>query len=210
MDKTELQQVLSGLDPLDAPDAELEQYRTPPRIAADVLHRMDLAGDCDGDVVDLGCGNGVFTIGAALQGADAVGIDVDAAAVATARRNVEAVHPAIQRSGGTASVRESDVRDIAMTADAVVMNPPFGLQVRDMNRVFLDAAFDIAPVAYAILHQSRENTAATRQFLERFADDHGFESDVLTAYDLPIPRRFAFHEDEKKHIKVDLYRFRQV
>ncbi len=193
MDKTALQQALSQLEPLDEPSAELEQYATPPRIAADVLHRMALAGDCSGTVVDLGCGNGILTLGAALQGAKAVGIDVDADAVATARRNREQVLSGREKEI-TARFAVEDVRDVAMDADTVVMNPPFGLQQEDMNRVFLDAAFGIAPVVYAILHRSEQKTAETRQFLERCAADAGFDTAVLTTYDFPLPRRYSFHE----------------
>lgn len=209
MDKTKLQQALSGLKPLEEPDRELEQYRTPPAIAADVLHRMRLNREVQGNVVDLGCGNGVFAIGAALLGADASGIDVDGDAVHIARDNLAKVQEDADIEGSAAFV-EADARDLEMEADAVVTNPPFGLQKKDMNRAFLGAAFDTAPVVYALMHRSRDNAEETRAFLERFAADNGFETAVLTTYDFPLPRRFDHHEKEKKYIKVDLYRFEQV
>src|SRR4030042_577278 len=50
--------------------ARLEQYATPAHIAADMLWEAFTAGDIEGrSVVDLGCGNGVFSIGAKLLGA---------------------------------------------------------------------------------------------------------------------------------------------
>lgn len=208
MDKTALQQVLSHLEPLDEPDAELEQYQTPPRIAADVLHRMDLADALSGTVIDLGCGNGIFAIGAALLGADAVGIDVDAAAVETARENADRIRE--QFGDGTVRFVAGDVRESDMSGDVVVTNPPFGIQREDMNTVILEAAFGAAPVTYALLHQSRDSGEQTRRFLEAFAAERGFDAAVLTDYDFPLPRTFSFHETEKKHIKVDLYRFEQV
>ncbi|MDY6769658.1 MAG: METTL5 family protein [Candidatus Nanohaloarchaea archaeon] len=206
MDKTRLQQLLSRLDPVDDPDAELEQYATPPDIAADVLHRMRLDGALDGQVVDLGCGNGIFTIGAALLGADAVGIDVDGDAVATARANLERVSDAVTDAGGGAEFAVDDVRDAGIDADAAVTNPPFGLQRSDANLAVLEAAFDAAPVVYALLHRAEE-PGETRAFLERFAAEHGFDAAVVAGYDFPLPRRFAHHAQEKKYIKVDLYRF---
>ncbi len=206
MDKTALQQVLSRLDPVDDPVPELEQYATPPDIAADVLHRMQLNDDLSGTVLDLGCGNGIFTVGAAVMGADAIGVDVDDGAVATARENAETVGEV----DGSVEFETGDVRDLERAADVVVTNPPFGLQRENANLVFLEAAFETADVVYALLHQSREEPGKTRRFLDRFAADHGFSADVVTAYDFPLPRRFSHHGAEKKYIKVDLYRFEQV
>jgi putative methylase len=209
MDKTELQQALSGLKPLEEQQQELEQYQTPPDIAADVLHRMLMNGELEGRVLDLGCGNGVFAVGAALLGADAVGVDVDGRAIETARENLENVQ---EQFGVEVSAEfvERDARDLDMEADAAVTNPPFGLQRRDMNRAFLGSAFGDAPVVYALLHRSRDKPGETREFIEGFASDNGFETDILTTYDFPLPRQFDHHEREKKYIKVDLYRFEQV
>lgn len=205
MKKTELQMVLSRLDDLPDPDPELEQYLTPPDIAADVLNRMQLDGACDGTVLDLGTGNGVLAIGAALLGAEAVGVDRDADALETARANVDIA----REEAGTeldATFIERDVRELEREADAVVMNPPFGIRRADANLDFLEAAFDAAPVIYALLHRAKE-PGRTRQYLKEFASEHGYETAVLATYRFTIPRRFAFHESERADIGVDLYRF---
>ncbi|MCJ7478804.1 MAG: METTL5 family protein [Candidatus Nanohaloarchaeota archaeon QJJ-7] len=209
MDKTRLQMLLSRLKPLEDPDAELEQYRTSPDIAADVLNRMELEGALEGRAVDLGCGNGVFAIGAGLLGGEALGIDSDMEAVETARENLERVE---EETGENLDVefKEKDVKDLEMDAESAVTNPPFGVQKRDMNRVFLRAAFETAPLVYAILHRSEINPRETQEFLQNFASDNGFEADVVATYDFPLPRTQEFHEKEKKYIKVDLYRFLQV
>lgn len=209
MDKTELQKVLSRLQPVEERDRELEQYQTPPDIAADVLHRMRLNRELDGKVVDLGCGNGVFAIGAALLGAEATGFDLDEAAVEMARENAERIREDLG-SELQAEFVQADVRDVEMEADSVVTNPPFGLQRRDMNRAFLQTGFETAEVVYALLHRSQEKEEETRDFLQSFASDHGFDTEVLTTYDFPLPRDFDPHDREKKYIKVDLYRFEQV
>ncbi len=202
MDKSELQQVLSRLGEVPDPDPGLEQYPTPPHIAADVLNRMKLNGDL-GRVVDLGCGNGILGIGAALLGAEAKGFDVDPAAVEVARENAE-------RVGVEPGFEEAGVRDVDEDADAVVMNPPFGLQREDANLEFLNAALDTAPVVYALLHRPEEDPGETRRFLESYARESGFGDRVLETYDFPLPRRFEFHGKRKKYIKVDLHRFEQV
>lgn len=205
MDKTELQQQLSTLEPLEEPDPEKEQYATPPHIAADIIHRMGLNDDLGGKVADLGCGHGILTIGAALAGAEAVGVDIDPAAVETSRKNA-----------GKAEVQDrtgfiqDDVRDVELEADAVVMNPPFGIQQEDRNLVFLQESFNIAPGIYALLHQSSERKEKTRAFIGGLAEDCGYRTDIVTSYRFPLPRAFSFHSTEKRHINVDLYRFSQV
>ncbi|MFA7342169.1 MAG: 50S ribosomal protein L11 methyltransferase, partial [Candidatus Methanomethylophilaceae archaeon] len=73
MKKRELEMRLQRLLPMPAPDPALEQYATPASIAADVLFQAYGNGDiADRKVVDLGCGNGIFAIGAWLLGAEKV------------------------------------------------------------------------------------------------------------------------------------------
>ena len=91
----DLQRALSGLASFDAPDAALEQYATPPDLAADVAlamadeERDDVSGRL---ILDLGCGPGVLGLACALLGAAAVvGVDVDASALALAARNAAAL-----------------------------------------------------------------------------------------------------------------------
>ncbi|MDY6774328.1 MAG: hypothetical protein SVS85_03950 [Candidatus Nanohaloarchaea archaeon] len=147
-------------------------------------------------------------LGAGLLGAEAVGIDSDSEAVEKARENLASVEEEVGDLDVEFEVE--DVKDLEMEADTSVTNPPFGIQRRDANRLFLRTAFGTAPVVYALLHRSESNTRETQRFLERFAADNGFESKVLATYDFPLPRTQEFHSEEKKYIKVDLYRFVQV
>ncbi len=202
MDKSGLQVRLSRLDNLEERSAELEQYPTPPDIAADVLNRMKLNDDL-GRVVDLGCGNGVLAIGAGLLDAEVTGFDVDSGAVEVARENAREL-------GVDAEFHEADVNEVDVESDVVVMNPPFGIQKRDANLDFLETAFRTAPVVYALLHSSEEKREETREFIDDFARDHEFQDRVLATYDFPLPRSFEFHGKRKKYIKVDLHRFEQV
>ena len=74
----------------ERPRVELEQYPTPPSIAAHMLLAADAEGDVeDALVVDLGCGGGVLAIAAALMGASHVtAVDIDPAALKVAAQNV--------------------------------------------------------------------------------------------------------------------------
>ena len=73
------------------PKVELEQYPTPPEIAAHMLLAAHAEGDLEGRLVaDLGCGGAVLGIGAALLGAEHVlAVDVDEAALEVAAQNIE-------------------------------------------------------------------------------------------------------------------------
>ncbi|ERG88840.1 MAG: methyltransferase small domain protein, partial [halophilic archaeon J07HX5] len=69
--KSGLTQRLGVVAGFSNPRAALEQYRTPPRLAAEIVHLADLQDDIAGrTVLDLGCGTGMLALGAALRGPD--------------------------------------------------------------------------------------------------------------------------------------------
>jgi putative methylase len=122
MKKKALEIKLQELEPY-ASSAGLEQYGTPTGIAADILHLAFSHGDIeDRKVVDLGCGNGIFAIGAKLLGAEEViGVEIDANAMKVAERNMSKMDVHVE-------LVESDVEDFNVNCDTVVQNPPFGAQ----------------------------------------------------------------------------------
>jgi len=195
MRKNELERALQSIPPHRAPKPSLEQYCTPAPIAADVLYTALTFGDIEGRrVVDLGCGTGVFAIGAALLGAAAVtGVDIDPQAVEDARA-------AAARLGADVELRASEVRELEMDADTVVMNPPFGAQRRAADRPFLEAAVRIAPVVYSL------HNASTVPFLEKMVASMGRRITFQKSYKFAIPHMFAFHDKRKKDISVALLR----
>lgn len=200
--KRALAQQLGVVAGFDDPRAPLEQYRTPPDIAAHLIHTADLHGDIDGrTVVDLGCGTGMLALAAALRGPTrVVGVDIDAAPLATAQQN--------QRRVGSASsvgwVR-ADATRIPLCSDApttVVMNPPFGAQDGNehADRAFLETAAEIASVSYSI------HNAGSRSFVESFAADNGGEVTHAFAVELDVPKQFEFHDSETAIIDAEAFR----
>jgi putative methylase len=183
------------------PSAPLEQYHTPPGIAAHIVHLADLQEDLAGrTVVDLGCGTGMLALGAALRGPErVVGVDLDPAPLATARDNERRVGALTDVEWIRADATEAPL----CLADAtVLMNPPFGAQSGNehADRAFLETAGAIASVSYSV------HNAGSREFVESFVTDaggevtHGFEA----TFDLP--RQFEFHDSESRELAVEVFR----
>jgi putative methylase len=177
--------------------AGLEQYGTPTDIAADMLHLAFSHGDIgDRKVVDLGCGNGIFAIGAKLLGAkEVIGVEVDPGAMRAAERNMS-------KMGVEVNLVESDVEDFSTPCDTVVQNPPFGAQKghKHADMVFVKKAFEIAPVVYS-LHLSK-----TQDFVLRNIELCGAKVVLTKSYKLHMPHTYPFHKRERKDFEVTMVR----
>jgi Predicted RNA methylase len=191
--RKEVEMALQSLRGFEDPTARLEQYETPATLASDLLHLAWNHGDLEGRVLDLGCGTGVLGVGAALYGAGVVGVDADADALRTAQSNAAAAGVS-EKTGWL----RGDVSSLPVTgADTVVMNPPFGAQKSGADRPFLRAAERVSETAYTVHNQG------SLGFVEAFVNGEvtdGFETQVT------LPRRFEFHDEDKKEITVEGYR----
>jgi len=194
MKKKELEILLETVEDILEPDADREQYSTPATVASELLHFAFMNRDIEDRVVyDLGCGNGILGIGAKLLGAkEVVGIDSD-------RKVIEVANANSKRLGVEIEFRRCDVREVKGKGDTVVMNPPFGAQRKNIHadRLFLEKAFEIAPVVYSI------HNAGSESFLRSFIP-HATILRFPVAF--PMKRRFWFHKKEEKFIGVDIYR----
>jgi len=198
MRKKHLAMLLSRLEGFPEPKPELEQYRTPGDVAAELLWLAASAGDIAGKVVaDLGAGTGVLAIGAKLLGAEKVyAVEADEKALQVARKNAE-------RAGVEVEFVNADVSEFDERVDTVVMNPPFGSQRKHADRPFLLKAFEVADVVYSI-HLAKPEV---RGFIERFSADNGFTAIRLRTVPFEIPAQFHFHRKRLERILADLYRF---
>ena len=186
----------------EAPSAALEQYPTPPDLAAHVVHLADLHGDIDGrTVLDLGTGTGMLALAAALRGpARVFGVELDRGALTTATENQ-------RRVAASAPVHwlQSDATRLPLDVPdpvTVVMNPPFGAQdgTRNADRGFLAAASRVATISYSV------HNAGSREFVEAFAADNGGEVTHAFAADFAIEAQFDHHTDATRDIDAEVYR----
>ncbi|RDE13080.1 MAG: methyltransferase [Candidatus Thorarchaeota archaeon] len=198
----DLEMALQSMERLDEREVSLESYPTPASIAASVLFAAEMEhGDIIGKtVLDLGCGDGIFAIGAALLGArHVVGIDIQTKGLKVSQRN-----SVLLGTEGTTDWVLGDVTSVEVTEpiDTVVSNPPFGVKKRGADLKFLGKAVSIAAVTYS-MHLAIEKN---REFLKGAIEELNGEVTQIETFQFPIPRIYDFHKKEMHLVAVDLYR----
>lgn len=200
--KRELEGQLAVVAGFENPRAALEQYPTPPELAAHVIHLADLQGDIEHrTVVDLGAGTGMFSLGAALRGPRrVVALELDGQPLQTAVENR-------RRVGTTTPIHwlQADATRPPLCLDGrvtVVMNPPFGAQngQAGADRAFLKTAADIAGVSYSV------HNTGSREFIEAFAADNEGEVTHAFAADFEVHNQFDHHSEGRREIETEVYR----
>ncbi|XP_055932332.1 rRNA N6-adenosine-methyltransferase METTL5-like [Argiope bruennichi] len=200
-----LQQILDTLDVFEKPNVALEQYPTPPHIAAHMLHIMsENTGEVeDRMVADLGCGCGTLTIAAAICGASmCVGFDIDPNALEIAQRNKEDMELK------NIDFILCDVQDLSVskwqkTFDTVILNPPFGTKHnKGIDIMFLQTALRLARHTVYSLHKS-----TTIEYIGRKAKQWNVKMEPLYEMVFNISKSRTTHKKESQDIPVHLIRF---
>ncbi len=215
--KLDLERFLTKIAPQPSPQARLEQYTITEPVASTMLY---LAAYANSDVVgksvlDLGCGTGRLSLGAAYLGAQTVvGVDIDKRAIETANENARklCLRERVQWVIG-------DIQSVAGHFDTVLQNPPFGVQTREADRAFLVKALESGSSVYSLHNHPETDDRLIKQlkasggflqvqpspFLERFVAKHDGAVKVVYAMLMTIPRLFDFHTKLKHDFVVDLY-----
>ena len=200
--KKHLEMILQNIPSNKSPKAHLEQYITPATIASDILWNAYSLGDIeDKKVIDLGCGTGIFSIGAALMGACKVdGVDVDPDTIEIAKN--QAIKYGLEDK--VQFVLE-EIENFYGTGDTVIQNPPFGAQKagrKNADRFFIEKAIESAPVVYSL------HIKETEEFIEKyFASLGGYVTNKFY-YRFNIPKIYDFHKKDKININVVLFRIK--
>lgn len=201
MSRGRLARELGVVAGFENPSVSLEQYYTPPDLAAHIVHLADLEDDVAGKtVVDLGCGTGMLALGAALRGPErVVGLELDSGPLATATENEGrvAVRAPIEWVRGDATNAP-----LCLDGATVLSNPPFGAQAGNENadRMFLETTAQIAEVSYTV------HNAGSREFVESYVADAGGAVTHAFAADLELPRQFDHHDADSRTIDAEVYR----
>ena len=198
--KKELAVLLSKMESFKGPKVIVEQYATDPEIAAEVIWQACMNGDIGKVSVDLGCGTGILGIGLLVLGAKRVYfVDFDKGALEIAKNNLEKVKSEYEVEGEAIFVCK-DARDFNENVDLVLQNPPFGVKIKHMDRVFLGKAFEIGEIVYSF-HKSEG-----KRFVERFSQDNGFKITNVMDFKFPLKATMGYHTRRIRRIGVSCFR----
>ncbi|HYA61061.1 MAG TPA: METTL5 family protein [Candidatus Acidoferrum sp.] len=196
MRQRKLEMLLEKVRRFERPFLKLEQYVTPPRLAAKLLYLAYMKGDIEGKkVVDLGCGTGILAIGSALLEGVTTGVDVDNQALDVARINAREFDVDI-------TWVNSSVEEFQGDFDTIIMNPPFGAQRKGQDRPFLKRAFLLGSTVYMI------QNAVSESFVRTFSAPNLITD--LVRLKFPIAHTFKFHKKEITYIDVILFRMERA
>jgi predicted RNA methylase len=171
----QLESYLQDLDDFQSPKVELEQYATPPHIAALLLNAIDQTyDDVEGKVIcDLGCGTGRLSAGSIICGSKMTyGFDVDQSALDDALQNFNGTFnededdeiSSVYRSCPNINLVRADIASEDYDPfwkqwhnffDTVIMNPPFGTKHNaGLDIKFLERAIGLSKGAVYSLHKT--------------------------------------------------------
>jgi len=208
LNKKQLEIILSQLKGPEFPKPSLEQYTITGNLASEILNLAYLHGDIKDKVVfDFGCGSGRLAIGAAMLDTKvAVGIDVDKSVIKVAKENLK-MHETYVSKKLPVHFAVCDIKNWFANADTVIQNPPFGIQTRHADRLFVESALRCGRRIYS-LH--RGGYRKTRKFLTRFIESKGGKVEQILKFKFTIPYMFKFHKKPKVSYSVDLYIIEKV
>ena len=198
MNKKQLAVLLSRLEKLSLKNRALEQYETDPELAAQILWHASLHNDITNKVVaDFGCGNGIFGIGALVLGAKKVYF-IDVCDLSIAKKNVK--HLGFRN----ASFLQRDISNFSYKVDVVFQNPPFGVQKKHADKIFLERAFNLAQHIYSI------HKIESKSFLEQISKEYCFHCKKLFTTNFLLKKSFPFHRKKAYPVLVGCWFFEKA
>ena len=186
VDLKHISMALSRLKKPDFYSIQYEQYITSPDIAARMVYEAFLDGFISGkSVVDLGCGNGILSVAAALLGAKSVSAyEIDDEMLRVAAENTGTYH---------VQLYQTDISEISGHFDTVIMNPPWGAYKTHADLPFIEKAGQVADHIYSI------HNSITEEFLDKIYGKIGFvRKKILVSID--VPQIYSHHT--KKSVAV--------
>lgn len=199
-----LQGHLESLNGFAEPKIQYEQYETPAHLAATALYtiqtQFESIENCN--VLDAGCGPGIWSIGAALLGASVVtAVDIDEDALEVFKENAEEMDitniDAVQ-----CDFLDSRVCRWQGYFDTVLMNPPFGTK----NNLGIDMKFLRMGTLLSYDSVYSLHKTSTRRHIVKKVKDWGMKGSVIAEMKFQLPQTYRFHKQQSMNIAVDIWR----
>jgi len=194
--KRNLEIMLEKLKDYEQPRPELEQYSLTSSDAAKILwiSLNDIVGKT---VLDPGCGPGRLLIGAALLGAHyVIGIDIDYNVLQITKHNIRAFG-----LGGIIDVITCDYAYPCIKhVDTVIQNPPFGVQRKYMDRIFIKSSANISNVIYSV------HKASNTKFLMKIYEQVGCKIEKIFSSTISLKMTMQHHKKRIYRVKVEIYK----
>lgn len=200
MSQKDLARRLSKLADFTHPDPKLEQYSVSGDVAALMLWQAHLLGDITEKVIaDLGSGPGRLGIGALLLGAqDVYFVECEKHAQEQLRENI---HSLSHSQSGNVHFIDDDVSQFGNNVDTVIMNPPFGIQTKHADRIFIEKAVQVSTTIWS-LHDSHGI-----DFITQLCKGKNFVLTHRIPTLLRLPATMPFHTKKAEQAEVTWLRF---
>jgi len=191
------------------PKVELEQYSIDASCAVDIIF---FAGFEFNDInqkiiVDLGAGTGRLSIASTFfKPAYVLSVDIDLSALFILKKNIKKLQLENIIFPICTDVKYFEISKFLLPKNSqitTIMNPPFGVKKRTADRIFLERAFAFSNIVYSI-HLANKGV---HNFISNFIRKYNWKIDYVLPFNMILERSFQFHEQKKKKINVNLYRF---
>lgn len=190
--KRHLEIKLSRIPSIDNPVEELEQYKTPPDIAADiswdiVMNRKIIPRI----IIDLGCGTGSLCFSFTFLGAPyCICLDIDEKVISKASDFARA-----ERIIDNVDFILSDVRFLSLRKEIsnsiVIMNPPWGTRIKGIDSIFLEKAMELSSMLVSIHALPKD---IRKNYIVRLIENNNWKITKTEIRDFPIKASLPHHE----------------
>ncbi|DAC31736.1 MAG TPA: hypothetical protein D7H74_00515 [Candidatus Poseidoniales archaeon] len=191
---------LSRLEISEQLEVSLEQYVTPGDLASRWLFDIQSFGDlpigCR--VADLGAGNGILGIGAAMMGAGFVKlVEADQKLCKLADANAESM----QLTGRYEVCNQviGEYNSELEGYDLIISNPPWGRQREGADSAFFEHILASETIAH-IMH------SASAKHLQKRFEDMNWSVEMYGEADFPLPASYSHHKMSRGVTRAGFWR----
>ncbi|MBA7633226.1 hypothetical protein ES703_40788 [subsurface metagenome] len=207
--KKELISIIQNTETFTSPIIELEQYSVNASCAVDIIYYagFEFNDINQAFVYDLGAGTGRLSIASAFFNASYVlSVDIDINALKILKKNVHSleldniIFPLCADIEFFEISQRAFLKKVKVTT---IMNPPFGVQTKFADRIFLKKAFKFSDIVYSI-HLANKKVF---YFISTYINKLGWKIDNVLPFNMILEKTFPFHTQKTKKIDVHIYRF---